>query len=221
MFTGIIEGTGEVKTIREKEEGIQIEIESHFDLERTNLGESIAVNGCCLTITSRLGNTFWADLSPETVALTTLGELQSGSAVNLERPLKVGDRVGGHFVQGHIDGIGVVEKIERMGEAKKMTIKIPQRLCRYFVEKGSIAVDGVSLTINHCEGTFFSVMIIPHTQLKTTFEALREGSCVNLEVDIIGKYIEKRTHLDSQEYQEGSKITKEFLKKHGFKDDSA
>ena len=216
MFTGIIEGTGKVKTIHQKEDGLQLEIAVDFNLEQTNVGESIAVNGCCLTITSRLGDTFWADVSLETVARTTLGDLKEDSAVNLERPLKLGERLGGHLVQGHIDGTALVEEVVDLGETKRITFKCPSDLSRYIVEKGSIAIDGVSLTVNHVEGDHFSVMIIPHTQAKTTFQGLIKGARVNLEVDIIGKYVDKLSHLDSEEYQKGTNITKEFLKKHGF-----
>ncbi|MBI4223660.1 MAG: riboflavin synthase [Deltaproteobacteria bacterium] len=216
MFTGIIEGTGRIKSVKKVPQGMQIEIAADFDLERSNVGESIAVNGCCLTITSRLGTSFWADVSAETLDKTTLGDLQEGSAVNLERPLKMGERLGGHLVQGHVDGIGSVEAIQAAGEAREIRIQSPQKLACYLVEKGSIAVDGVSLTINQVERETFSVMIIPHTQMQTTFHGLKTGSRVNLEVDIIGKYVAKLTHLDSEEYQKGTKITQEFLKKHGF-----
>ena len=216
MFTGIIEGTGRVKSLLKKEDGVQLEVAVDFNLEQSNVGESIAVNGCCLTITSRLGDTFWADLSSETLATTTLGELKEGSAVNLERPLKLGERLGGHLVQGHVDGVGVVKEVVKSGGAKKITVKSHSNLSRYLVEKGSIAVDGVSLTINDCDSDLFSIMIIPHTQVKTTFQALKLGDKVNLEVDIIGKYVGKLTHLDSEEYKKGTQITREFLKKHGF-----
>ncbi|MBI4124744.1 MAG: riboflavin synthase [Deltaproteobacteria bacterium] len=216
MFTGIIEGTGRIKSVKKVPQGMQIEVETHFDLERSNVGESIAVNGCCLTITSRLGTSFWADVSAETLDKTTLGDLSEGSAVNLERPLKMGERLGGHLVQGHVDGIGSVEAIQAAGEAREIRIQSPQKLACYLVEKGSIAVDGVSLTINQVERETFSVMIIPHTQMKTTFHGLKTGNRVNLEVDIIGKYVAKLTHFDSEEYQKGTKITQEFLKKHGF-----
>ncbi|MBI5300089.1 MAG: riboflavin synthase [Deltaproteobacteria bacterium] len=216
MFTGIIEGTGHVKRVNKNDAGAQIEIAVDFNLEQTNVGESIAVNGCCLTVTSRLGNTFWADLSLETLEKTNLGDLKNDSPVNLERPLKMGERLGGHLVQGHVDGMALVEAVETVGEAKKVTLKVPDPLSRYLVEKGSVAVDGVSLTINECKKNLFSVMVIPHTQVKTTFQTLQVGDKVNLEVDIIGKYVEKLTFLDSEEYQKKSKVTQEFLKKHGF-----
>lgn len=216
MFTGIIEGTGRVKALHEKNEGKQLEIAVDFDIEQTNLGESISVNGCCLTVTSRLGNTFWADLNPETCVVTTLGALQPGAAVNLERPLKMGERLGGHLVQGHVDGIGIVNQITAEKNSKNVSIRVPASLAKFLVPKGSIAVDGISLTINTCEGDLFSVMIIPHTSVRTTFQELKAGNRVNLEVDIIGKYVDKLTHLDSEEYQKGTAVTAEFLKKHGF-----
>ena len=216
MFTGIIEGTGNVKSIQNVEEGLRLEIEAEYNLERLNVGESIAVNGCCLTVTSRLGKAFWADLSDETLQRTTLKFLKEGDRLNLERPLLVGNRLGGHIVQGHIDGVGEVAAIENVGAARAITIRVPPELKRYIIEKGSIAVDGVSLTVNSAADATFSIMIIPHTQTVTTFMGLKAGSFVNLEVDIVGKYVEKLTHLDSEEYRKGSEITKEFLKKHGF-----
>ena len=217
MFTGIIEGVGTVRALARKGEGAVIEIACEFDLERTNVGDSISVNGCCLTVTSRLGRSFWADLSPETIEMTTLGDFAEGAPVNLERALVVGERLGGHLVQGHVDGIGTVLKIERRSEATEATIGVPPELMRYLVERGSVAIDGVSLTVTQCREEAFSVSIIPHTRLKTTFTTLKAGDKVNLEVDIIGKYVEKLTFLDSETYgDKNSKITEEFLKKHGF-----
>lgn len=217
MFTGIIEGVGSVRAVRRKGDGAEIEISCAFDLEKTNIGDSISVNGCCLTITSRLGKSFWADLSPETLASSTLSGLSKDDPVNLERALTVGGRLGGHIVQGHVDGIGKVSDIKEHSSSREFTIKMPKGLSRYIVEKGSMAVDGVSLTVNRCEGDRFRVSVIPHTQLKTTFEGMKRGDSVNLEVDIIGKYVEKLAFLDSEQYKKaGSKITEEFLKKHGF-----
>lgn len=217
MFTGIIEGVGEIRSFKKKGEGAEIEIGCGFDLEKTNVGDSISVNGCCLTVTSRLGKSFWADVSTETLGVSTLGGLKKGDPVNLERALKVGERLGGHIVQGHVDAVGKVIDIADKSSAHEFTIQIPSNISRYIVEKGSVAVDGVSLTVNRVEGTKFSVMVIPHTELKSTFSLLKKGDRVNLEVDIIGKYVEKLTFLDSVEYKKkGSKITEEFLKKHGF-----
>ncbi|HPM42155.1 MAG TPA: riboflavin synthase [bacterium] len=216
MFTGIIEGVGQIRSIRRKGDGAEIEIGCDFDLEKTNVGDSVSVNGCCLTVTSRLGKSFWADLSPETLQASTFSEAGEGDPVNLERALKVGERLSGHIVQGHVDGVGKVVDIKEYSGSREFVVEIPGNLLRYVVEKGSVAVDGVSLTVNRCEGATFSVMVIPHTQLKSTFQFLKRGDKVNLEVDIIGKYVEKLTFLDSEEFKKDSKITEEFLKKHGF-----
>ena len=216
MFTGIIEGVGQIRAIRRKGEGAEVEIGCDFDLEKTNVGDSVSVNGCCLTVTSRLGKSFWADLSPETLSTSTFSEAKEGDPVNLERALKVGERLSGHIVQGHVDGVGKVVDIKEHSGSREFVIEIPGNLLRYVVEKGSVAVDGVSLTVNRCEGASFSVMVIPHTQLKSTFQTMKRGDMVNLEVDIIGKYVEKLTFLDSEEYEKDSRITEEFLKKHGF-----
>jgi len=216
MFTGIIEGVGKIRSIRRRGSGAEIEIGCDFDLEKTNVGDSISVNGCCLTVTSRLGKSFWADISPETMSTSTLGVAREGDPVNLERALKVGERLGGHIVQGHVDGMGKVVDIKEHSGSREFVIEIPDNLLRYVVEKGSVAVDGVSLTINGCWKNSFSVNVIPHTQLKSTFQGLGRGDSVNLEVDIIGKYVERLTFLDSDEYEKDSRITEEFLKKHGF-----
>jgi len=216
MFTGVIEGVGKVRKARRKGDGLELEIACDFDLERSNVGDSISVNGCCLTVTSRLGKCFWADVSRETVASSTLGDLAAGDPVNLERALKLGSRLDGHIVQGHADAVGKVLNIIEHSDSKEVIVEAPDGLARYIVEKGSVAVDGVSLTINRVEDNRFYVMIIPHTELRSTFQHMRVGDRVNLEVDIIGKYVEKLTFLDSEQYEKGSRITEEFLKKHGF-----
>ena len=216
MFTGIIEGVGVIKSLKRRGNVLQIEVGCDFDLETTNVGDSVSVNGCCLTVTSRLGKSFWADASLETLSATTLGGLKVGTPVNLERALKVGSRLGGHIVQGHVDGVGRVTEIVDHPGMREIAIEVPHHLSRYVVEKGSVAVDGVSLTVNYCQGDRFQVTIIPHTALKSTFDVMKRGDRVNLEVDIIGKYVEKLGFLDSSRYREGSKITEEFLKKHGF-----
>jgi riboflavin synthase len=217
MFTGIIEGVGSVRTVRRRGSGAIIEIACDFDLERTNVGESIAVNGVCLTVTSRLGKSFWADLSEETLHATTLGLLKEGDPVNLERALTVGARLGGHIVQGHVDGMCEVAEVTRSAASIEIVFAVPHALSRYIVARGSVAVDGVSLTVTRCYDDRFSVTIIPHTKLRTTFSQLAVGDKVNLEVDIIGKYVERLGFLDSEQYgDKDSKITEEFLKKHGF-----
>lgn len=217
MFTGIIEGVGRVRAVKRKGTGATVEVSCDFDLERTNIGESIAVNGVCLTVTSRLGKSFWADVSEETMRVTTLGFLKEGDPVNLERALTVGARLGGHIVQGHVDGMCTVVDVKRSAVSVELIFAVPHALSRYIVERGSVAVDGVSLTVTRCYDDRFSVTIVPHTGLATTFSRLELGDHVNLEVDIIGKYVERLGFLDSEQYGEkGSKITEEFLKKHGF-----
>lgn len=216
MFTGIIEGTGKVKKIEKTGEGARLEIEVHFALEDLNVGDSIAINGICLTVTSRLGHTFWADLATETLRVTTLGLLQPGSAVNVERPLRVGDRVGGHFVQGHGDGTAKVLEIKELSNTKEFTFELPRNLSKYIVDKGSVTVDGVSLTVARSTDASFTVCIIPHTALQTTFNQLAVGSPVNLEVDILGKYVEKLAFMESEAFHNTPQITERFLKKHGF-----
>lgn len=216
MFTGIIEGTGVVKSMTRRGDAAQVEIQAQFDLDDANVGESVAVNGCCLTITSRLGNTFWVDLSEETARMTTLAHLTEGAWLNLERPLRYGGRVGGHLVQGHVDGVGTLIEIRERQGSRELVLEVPPSLHRYIVEKGSLAIDGVSLTTVHCAGNRCTVVIIPHTEVCTTFQRLRPGDPVNLEVDIIGKYIEKLAFLHSEEYHSGTNVTRAFLKKHGF-----
>lgn len=216
MFTGIIEGTGVVKSVTRRDLAMQIEIQAQYDLADANVGESIAVNGCCLTITSRLGNTFWVDISEETARISTLGALGEGAWLNLERPLRYGGRVSGHLVQGHVDGIGKVAAITELKGSREFVFEMPADLMRYIVEKGSIAVDGVSLTTLKCEKNCCTVAVIPHTEVCTTFQRLKPGDPVNLEVDILGKYIEKLAFLGAEEYHAGTAIAQGFLKKHGF-----
>lgn len=216
MFTGIIEGIGEVKTIKRRGDSASFEIEASFDLGDVNVGDSLSVDGCCLTVTSRLGNRFWADLSDETLRMSTLGGLKGGSRVNVERAMRLGERLGGHMVQGHVDGVGKIKSFQEVESGKELEIEVPKRLSRYIVEKGSIAIDGISLTVNKIKGEIASIRIIPHTVESTVLKDKKAGSAVNLEVDIIGKYVEKLHFLGSEEYHKGEEITEEFLKKHGF-----
>ncbi len=216
MFTGIIEGIGHVVSIKRQGQTGQYEIEVGFDMGDVNVGDSVACDGCCLTVTSRLGNRFWADISDETLRVTTLGGLAVGHAVNIERALKVGARLGGHLVQGHVDGVGKIELLQDVEGGKLLKIQAPHRLSRYIVEKGSITVNGLSLTVNAIEGNGVTIRLVPHTVQMTTMNEKKVGDPVNLEVDIIGKYVEKLRFLGSEEYHDGSEISEEFLKKHGF-----
>jgi riboflavin synthase len=216
MFSGLVEGKGVVKSKNCKGEVFQLEIETTINMNDLKIGDSIAVDGCCLTVTSKLGNKFWVDLGQETQTLTTLCDLACNDEVNLERALQMGARLGGHLVQGHVDGIGRIAGITKNGETSEYLIEIPNELAKYIVKKGSIAINGVSLTVNNCDDKQFSVLLIPHTLEATTLGKLRTGAKVNLEVDIIGKYVEKLTFISSDEYHAKSKITEEFLRKHGF-----
>lgn len=192
MFTGIVEDVGKVREIKTKSKDVLFIIQvKHIDAGEIGLGESIAVNGTCLTVISSGKNNFTVEASHETLKRTNLSKLKVGSKVNLERALKIGGRLGGHIVNGHVDGIGKVESIEKRGKSIEIWFSLPEELSRYVVEKGSIAVDGVSLTINAVNGNRFSVNIIPYTQDATIFAELRSGDLVNIECDIIGKYVEK------------------------------
>ncbi len=191
MFTGIVETRGIVRAVRSQPQSARIVVEGGHFLDGTRVGDSIAVNGACLTVTRVAGDTFEADLSAETLARTTLRTLRPGDAVNLEAPLALGDRLGGHLVQGHVDGVGRVVRRWQEGEAWWLDLAAPPALTRYIVEKGSIAVDGVSLTIAAREGDRFTVCLVPHTCAVTTLGALQPGAGVNLEVDILAKYVEQ------------------------------
>ena len=192
MFTGIIEDLGTVKKIKRKPKDVEFTFEvGHIKLKEVVLGDSISVNGTCLTVTSLGKKTFTVDASHETLAKTNLGKLKIEKRVNLERALRAGDKLGGHIVNGHVDGVGKVSSKTKKGESIEFRFSVPKNLSKYIVEKGSVAIDGVSLTVNSVKGNQFVVNIIPYTQEATTFGALRKGSVVNIECDIIGKYVEK------------------------------
>ncbi len=192
MFTGIVEDVGVVRGVWKKDKDALIKIGvGEIDSEEISLGESVAVNGVCLTVISVGDGEFSVEASHETLSRTNLSNLLPKTPVNLERSVRVGDRMGGHIVTGHVDGIGTVESIVPVGESLVFSFSLPDALARYLVEKGSVAVDGVSLTVNSAEGSEFSVNIIPHTLEKTIFSELRKGSQVNIECDIIAKHVEK------------------------------
>lgn len=206
MFSGIVEEMGTVMVALPG----KLTISATRVIEDTKRGDSIAVNGACLTITDIGGESFSVDLMPETLKRTNLGVLRPGEMVNLERPLAVGGHIGGHFVQGHVDGTGRVVSAVREGEAILLRFEAPLIIMRYVVEKGFIAVDGVSLTVVECDATSFTVSLITYTIENTNLGGRKAGDVVNLEVDIIAKYVE-RLRLG-----EGSAITMEFLAEHGF-----
>lgn len=188
MFTGLIEATGVVRALAPVAGGQRLTIDTSLAAELAP-GDSVATNGVCLTVVARDATSWSADLSPETLRVTGLGNLREGALVNLERPLAVGSRLGGHFVQGHVDGLGRIEAIVPEGEFYRLQISFPAPLAAYFIEKGSVAVDGISLTVAALGPSTFDVQIIPHTWTNTTLRALRPGATVNLECDMVGKYV--------------------------------
>ena len=192
MFSGIVEDIGVLQALEEKDKGVVLRVGVRkIDAGELVPGESVAVNGVCLTVVSVEDGSFSVDASHETLSRTNLSGLRAGSGVNLERSLRVGDRMGGHIVTGHVDGVGAVQSIAPVGESRVFSFSIPAALAKYVVEKGSVAVDGVSLTVNSVRGAEFSVNIIPYTLRETTFSEFRRGREVNIECDIIGKYVEK------------------------------
>ncbi|MHB1513699.1 MAG: riboflavin synthase [Acidiferrobacter sp.] len=195
MFTGLIQSLGEVARRSARGTGARLTIAAP-ELARApwTLGESIAVNGVCLTLIEGVGTEFSADLSAETLARTALGGLRPGHPVNLERALKMGEPLGGHLVSGHVDGVATVARLEREGEGRRLTIEIPHELTRYVAHKGSLCVDGVSLTVNGIEGAQVHFAIVPHTLSATTLGALAAGDPVNIEVDLIARYLERLTY---------------------------
>lgn len=189
MFTGIIEVTGRLARREPRGAGARLTIATARPLARLALGESIAVNGACLTVVARRGTRFVVDVSPETLRRTTIGALEPGARLNLERALRIGDRLGGHFVQGHVDGVGRLRTIRPDADWHLYEFEAPRSLARYLVEKGSIAVDGVSLTIFGCKAATFVVALIPHTLKQTTLGERRPGDRVNLEADVLVKHV--------------------------------
>ena len=189
MFTGIVEATARVNRVEPKGGGTRMTLESARPLPGLAIGESIAVNGACLTVTTFRGRRCTVEVSPETLRRTTLGKLRPGERVNLERALRLGDRLGGHIVQGHVDGVGTLEAITPDRQWSLYRFNAPKVLAPYLVEKGSIAVDGVSLTVFACRGTRFTVALIPHTLAATTLGARRPGDRVNVEADVLLKQI--------------------------------
>ena len=191
MFTGIIEGLGAIAAIRPSGQGRRLTIEADFELAGSKVGDSISVSGACLTAVRIAGRRFDADVSPETTAKTTFGAARTGARVNLERAMRLSDRIDGHLVSGHIDGTGVIESREAVGNVLVVTIGVPEDFERFMIVKGSVAVDGVSLTINTLEPGRFSVCIIPHTAGLTTVGFKPKDERVNIEADMIGKYVER------------------------------
>lgn len=214
MFTGIIEELGTVIQLDQQGVSARITLEADTVLDNTKLGDSIAVNGVCLTVTDLQKGGFCADVMAETLRRSSLGALKKGSKVNLERAMAADGRFGGHMVSGHIDGTGEIAKISPEGTAVWYTIEAPQSILDGIVEKGSIAIDGISLTVAEVTEQNFSVSIIPHTGANTTLSLRKQGDIVNLENDVVGKYVQK--FLSSKKDKKKSNVTEEFLGKYGF-----
>ena len=220
MFTGIIEGLGTVRSVTRSAGGMRLTLEADFPLHDLKIGDSIAVSGVCLTAVEFLNKAIGVDVAPETLSRTTLGQVKSGDRVNIEQALSFGARLGGHLVSGHIDSVGVVQSKRPAANATVWTFGVPEEFSRYIVEKGSIAVDGISLTVNACNRTSFEVSIIPHTAKVTTLAFKGVGDAVNIETDMIGKYVERFTRPFSDREkgprEKGSSVDETLLTKTGF-----
>ena len=189
MFTGIVTDVGRLRAVRETNRDLRFEVETSFDLATIDMGASISHAGCCLTIVEKGDNWFAVEISSETISLTTLGAWKEGDPINLERAARVGDELGGHIVSGHVDGVGEVVSIESEGGSHRVKIRVPRPLHRFIAPKGSITVDGVSLTVNEVEDDVFGVNLIPHTWDVTTLGRLAPGAKVNLEIDMLARYL--------------------------------
>ena len=215
LFTGIIEETGKIRRQERGSKSVVLTVQADKVLEGVKEGDSIAVNGVCLTVTEFNKQEFKADVAPETIRKSNLGRLQVGDPVNLERALQVGDRLGGHFVSGHIDGVGEIIKRTREDNAVIFTVKPPEGLLKYLVPKGSIAVDGISLTVANLKEDSFSVSVIPHTAKVTTLKDKKTGAEVNLEGDVIGKYVNRLMGF-KEEKKDQSEVDLDLLQEKGF-----
>ena len=221
MFTGIIEGLGTITGIQSSGMGKHFTMEADCDLDRMKIGDSIAVNGACLTIVKTMERRFEVDVAPETLSMTTFSGARIGDRVNLERALRLSDRLDGHLVSGHIDGLGTIKSRSKKSNAIIVSIGVPVHLTRCMILKGSVAVDGISLTINECRSDIFEVSIIPHTAKLTTVGFKKIGAPVNIETDLIGKYIERFVLKDTEgptreNAARGPGIDMAFLAKSGF-----
>lgn len=213
MFTGIIQGLGRVSAIIPMAGEVKLVVEAEFDWEDPLvIGESVSVSGVCLTVTEAEGRSFSAHVSAETISRTAMRGYRSGHLVNLERALKLSDRLGGHLVSGHVDGLGLFKERREKDLSLELTIGLDKKLVPYLIEKGSVALDGVSLTVNQVLTDAFTVNIIPHTAALTTLSFKKVGDYVNLETDLIGKYVARLLGRDPG----GSEINEEFLAEHGF-----
>lgn len=216
MFTGIIEAVGKIEALETRGGDARLCLHTGaLEMSDVRHGDSVAVNGVCLTVIEFKSSSFCADVSAETLACTTLGGLRPGDAVNLEKALLASSRLGGHLVSGHVDGVGAVQELESQARSVRLRIQAPAELARYIAAKGSVCMDGVSLTVNRVEGAVFDVNIVPHTAQATTLGAYSAGRRVNLEVDLIARYLERLLLGEGRDEKSGT-VTREFLVQHGF-----
>jgi riboflavin synthase len=219
MFTGIIQAIGQIRRLERRGGDARLEIAAgKLPLNDLKAGDSVACNGACLTVTDFGSDWFAADVSVETLGVTTLGHLKTGARINLEKALALGDRLGGHLVSGHVDGIGEIVSLGPDARSTRVRVRAPRELARYIAHKGSICVDGTSLTVNRVEGAEFELNIIPTTMIETIFGDYRSGSRVNLEVDVIARYLERLMLGDAaaDHAAAAQPITRETLRQHGF-----
>ena len=220
MFTGIIQAKGTIADLQPKGGDIALVVNTgKLGMDDVALGDSIAVNGVCLTAIAMTDSSFTADVSRETLSLTSLGSLSKGSDVNLEKALTLQTRLGGHMVSGHVDGLGEVESRHNDGRSERFRIKAPDELAKYIAAKGSITIDGVSLTVNVVDGAFFEINIVPHTIQETIIGSYQAGTKINLEVDVVARYLERLIQGDSAAItsQGLTNISESFLAENGFK----
>ena len=221
MFTGIVQALGTVTATQTKGGDLRLRIQTGgLDLSDVQLGDSIATNGVCLTVVELPGDGYWADVSKETLDFTTIGQLKTGTVVNLEKALRASDRLGGHIVSGHVDGVGEVVSRHRDARSERFRLRAPAHLAKYIAHKGSICVDGTSLTVNRVNGTEFELNIVPHTLENTVFSHYKPGTRVNLEVDVIARYLERlllgeKAENPDKNHKSGE-ISLESLKNNGF-----
>ena len=217
MFTGIIAAVGAITSLQPRDGDIRLRIATgKLDLSDVQLGDSIAVSGVCLTAVELPGDGFWADASRETLERTTLGDAKPGARVNLEKALTPTTRLGGHLVSGHVDGIGTVGEWHPDGRSWRLRVQAPDALARYIAEKGSICIDGVSLTVNRVDGAAFELNIVPHTLAETTLADFQVGRRVNLEVDLIARYLERLLLGERAAQPNGGGLTEALLRENGF-----
>ncbi|MDA3808301.1 MAG: riboflavin synthase [Thiomicrorhabdus sp.] len=215
MFTGIIESQGVIEKIEPQKGDWKVTVQTgKLDMSDVKVGDSIATNGICLTAIEITHNSYVADVSGETINVTTAADWQVGTQVNLEKALRLQDRLGGHLVSGHVDGVGTIHKISQDARSWRYEVEAPLDLCKYIASKGSICINGISLTVNEVEGTVFGVNIVPHTRQETTIKEFKVGSKVNLEVDLLARYLERM--MSAPQAKDESSITPKFLAQNGF-----